>query len=281
MESIGPSLNAYNDIQALYNLPARPADAPVTPAEAVLVIDSGYSHTTVTPVVRGRVAQGAVRRLDVGGKLMTNYLKELTSIRHYNMMDETYVMNEAKEAVCYVAADFRADLERTWKNGGGGGPKGREVDERRRTKGSGGDDAAEVEGVDEGILVDYVLPDFNTRHHGLVRPYDPASHALKARKLALEAGVGGMGARGGGAAAPGGRGAGNEEPEEIMTLGNERFTVPELLLHPTDLGMNQAGLSETVMQSLHALPGGLWPALLANIVLTGGNARIPGLVERL
>jgi actin-related protein len=50
-------------------------------------------------------------RLDVGGKLLTNQLKELVSFRQWNMMDETYIMNHVKESCCYVSADFKKDLE--------------------------------------------------------------------------------------------------------------------------------------------------------------------------
>src|SRR2546421_757512 len=45
----GPALNAYNDLHALFGdtLVAPPApDAPVLPVECLLVIDSGFSHTT-------------------------------------------------------------------------------------------------------------------------------------------------------------------------------------------------------------------------------------------
>ena len=50
-------------------------------------------------------------RMDVGGKLLTNQLKEVVSYRQWNMMDETYIMNHAKEACCYVSTQFIADLE--------------------------------------------------------------------------------------------------------------------------------------------------------------------------
>jgi actin-related protein 6 len=50
-------------------------------------------------------------RLDVGGKLLTNQLKELVSFRQWNMMDETYIMNHVKESCCYVSTDFKKDLE--------------------------------------------------------------------------------------------------------------------------------------------------------------------------
>ena len=40
-----------------------------------------------------QVAHG-IRRVNVGGKLLTNYLKEVISYRAWNMMDETYLVNE-------------------------------------------------------------------------------------------------------------------------------------------------------------------------------------------
>lgn len=53
----------------------------------------------------------ALLRLDVGGKLLTNQLKELVSFRQWNMMDETYIMNHVKETCCFVTQDFKKDLE--------------------------------------------------------------------------------------------------------------------------------------------------------------------------
>ena len=80
-----------------------------------MVIDSGYSHTTVTPVLQGRPLQSAIKRLDVGGKVLTNYLTRLISLRHFDMRNDTYIVNEMKELSCYVSADFKADLEKSWK----------------------------------------------------------------------------------------------------------------------------------------------------------------------
>ncbi|KAI9840297.1 MAG: Actin- protein 6 [Sclerophora amabilis] len=239
---LGPTLNAYNDVQSIFSTPSKPATS--LPAEVLLLIDSGFSHTTVTPLLHGRPIQSAIRRLDIGGKFLTNYLKELVSIRHYNMLDEMHLMNEVKEAVCYVSSDFKGDLERTWKGGAG--------DQRSREDRGGGR---------EDIVVDYVLPDYNTKARGYMRPHDP-SLAAKLRKLKPSSAAG-------------------ETIEDFMTLGNERFTVPELLLNPGDVKMRQAGLAEVIMQSLSVLPGGLWPAMLANVVVVGGNAKLEGLVTRL
>ena len=66
-----------------------------------------------------------------------------------------------------------------------------------------------------------------------------------------------------------------------MALGNERFTVPELLFNPGDIGMKQAGLPEAVMQTMSGLPPGLWPSMLSNILVIGGNAKFDGFLARL
>lgn len=50
-------------------------------------------------------------RIDVGGKVLTNLLKEWISYRQLNVMEETYVMNECKEDICYVADDFVKHME--------------------------------------------------------------------------------------------------------------------------------------------------------------------------
>lgn len=108
-----------------------------------------------------------------------------------------------------------------------------------------------------GIAKDYVLPDFQTRMKGELREFDPAAHS-KSRKLAAGA-----------------------AQEDVITLRNERFAVPELLFHPADVGLLQSGLPNLIMRSVSGLPLGLWPGLLANVVVVGGNARIPGFRERL
>ena len=228
-------------MQSFFGAPARKPDLTALPAECLLVIDSGYSHSTVTPLYNGRPIQQAIRRLDVGGKFLTNYLKELISIRHYNMLDETYVMNEIKEAVCYVSEDFKRDLERTWK--GNSSSRQKALDDER------------------DIAVDYVLPDYNVHKSGFMRPHDHSVTA-KMRKMGSMAGVG-------------------DTVEDYMTLRNERFMVPELLFNPGDVGMKQEGLPTIALQSLSGLPPGLWPAMLANILVVGGNSKIEGFMSRL
>jgi actin-related protein 6 len=95
----------------------------------MLVVDVGFSFTHIVPIMGGSVIWSAVKRcvvfspvdvftsyevdarIDVGGKLLTNHLKELVSFRQWNMMEETYIVNDVKETCCYVSTQFSADLE--------------------------------------------------------------------------------------------------------------------------------------------------------------------------
>ncbi|KAF3761596.1 Actin/actin-like protein [Cryphonectria parasitica EP155] len=234
---IAPTFNAYEDIQTTFRTPGHDTSSAQLPVELMLLIDSGYSFTTITPIFQGRPLQSAIRRLEVGGKLLTNYLTRLLSLRHYDMRNDTYIVNEIKEKTCYVSLDFKGDLDKTWK-----GTRG----ERREPYLTGA-----------GIAKDYVLPDFHARSSGIVRDFDATSTA-KQRKLAAAA-----------------------SNEDILTLRNERFAIPEILFNPTDIGMPTPGLADLVYQVLQALPVGLWPGLLANILVVGGNTQFDGFIQRL
>jgi actin-related protein 6 len=225
-------MNAYHSLAGIAG------ELSPVPQECLLVIDTSYSDTTILPLYNGRLLQSAVRRLTVGGKLLTNYLKELSSLRHYNMMEETYLLNEIKEAVSYVAPSaqqYAQDLERTWK--------GRLGDRRE---------------LDPSVVVDYVLPDYENSIHGYARPHDPA-------KLRMRRGLQPV----------------QGPREDVLPLGNERFAVPELLFNPTDIGIQESGVSGAVMEALGVLPEALRVGLLANVVVVGGNALIEGFMGRL
>lgn len=209
-----------------------------SPQECLLVIDTSYSDTTILPLYNGKLLQSAARRLTVGGKLLTNYMKELSSLRHYNMMEETYLLNEIKEAVSYVTPSpqqYAKDLERTWK--------GRLGDRRE---------------LDNSVVVDYVLPDYENAIHGHARPHDPAKSRMRRGMQPVQ------GPR-----------------EDLLPLGNERFAVPELLFNPSDIGIQESGIPGAVMESLSVLPEALRVGLLANVVVVGGNSLIEGFMARL
>ncbi|VDC01837.1 unnamed protein product [Peniophora sp. CBMAI 1063] len=186
--------------------------------ECVLVVDTGFSYTHIVPLINGVVQWSAVKRIDVGGKLLTNHLKELVSYRQWNMMDETYIMNEVKEACCYVSQDFSADLEIC----------------RKDTKSN-------------SVVQEYVLPDFTSNRRGRVRDRDEMP----------------------------------VDSDQVLYMGNERFSVPEVLFQPDYLGLRQAGLAPTIAQSIALLPEELQGMFWANIGLIGGNSKLPGLAKRL
>ncbi|KAA8909078.1 actin family [Sphaerosporella brunnea] len=219
---VGPATIPWNDLPALFS-GQPPTPPPTKPAEAALIVDTGFSHTHIYTTLLGQPWNSATRRIDIGGKFLTNYLKELVSLRTWNMMEEPYLISQVKEAVCFVSTDFSGDLERC---------------KRLRLP-------------QNPIVRDYVLPDYNTGKGGFAR-----NHIPKQR----------------GPAAP--------DDEQVMVLGNERFAVPELLFNPADVGLKQAGVVECVLQALEMVPERMRPVLLANIVLTGGNANIPGFQQR-
>lgn len=112
--------------------------------------------------------------------------------------------------------------------------------------------------IDTSIVVDYVLPDYEAVKRGFARPHNPKI-SRKDRALGLDGGP----------------------KEHLITIANERFTVPELLFTPSDIGMQQEGIPGTILQSLHSLPKGLWQPFLANILVVGASSKFPGFMERL
>lgn len=70
---------------------------------------------------------------------------------------------------------------------------------------------------------EYLLPDFLTRHRGAIYTPD-IERAENAQKI---------------------------------TLSVERFAIPEILFRPSDMGLNQIGIVEALLQSFSAIPEGL------------------------
>jgi hypothetical protein len=56
---------------------------------------------------------GGAQRLNLGGKALTNLLKETVSYRSLNMAEEGYLMETVKDALCWVSQVGR------WGWGGG------------------------------------------------------------------------------------------------------------------------------------------------------------------
>lgn len=258
------------------------------------IVDSGFSLTHVVPTKHGNAIVSAIRRINIGGKLLTNLLKETVSYRQWNMRDEYFIINEVKEKVCFVTTDF--DKKITYA---------------RYTK--------------EGQRCfdrDFVLPDFVNTSNGSVRlPLALQSekelndvvnlasykfHDTKKVKNPLK------GARGDcinrhideskvvkkKCIVPGeileGKIEKNlrqrdgkkekkteEQERQVLKLSVERFSIPEVLFRPSDIGLNQVGIAEAIVQSISACNPIYHAAMYNNIVLTGGTFNIPNLAQRL
>nr|CAD7409311.1 unnamed protein product [Timema cristinae] len=69
--------------------------------------------------------------------------------------------------------------------------------------------------------------------------------------------------------------------QQTLRLNNERFTVPEILFSPSDVGIPQMGIAEAITHSITSCPVETHPHLFANILLTGGCTLFKGFSERL
>lgn len=186
--------------------------------QCTLVVDTGYSFTNIVPYIKGKKYWAGIRRIDVGGKVLTNHLKEILSYRQLNVMDETYVINQVKEDSCFVSQDFMKDME-----------------------------IASKKGAENPIAKDYVLPDYTSIRRGYLRDIVKPDEDLE---------------------------------QQTLRLNNERFSIPELLFHPSDVGIPQMGIPEAIMHSINACPEENMESLLENIILYGGNALFPGFRDR-
>ena len=70
------------------------------------------------------------------------------------------------------------------------------------------------------------------------------------------------------------------DPEQMLNLTTETIKGPEMLFNPIDVGIQQGGIVDAIIQSIKSCHSDLMGPLLSNILLVGGNANIPGFRER-
>eukprot|EP00949_MAST-11_sp_MAST-11-sp1_P000045 g45.t1 len=76
-----------------------------------VVVDTGDGVTHVVPVYEGFVPPHLIRRLDVAGRHITQYLIKLLLLRGYafNASADLETVRKMKEELCYVAADIEQE----------------------------------------------------------------------------------------------------------------------------------------------------------------------------
>jgi len=206
-------------------------------------VDAGFSATHTVPIFGGKALNFATRRLNLGGKLLTNQMKTMISYRSFNVMQETHLINDIK-----VALDFSSDLAST-----------------------------RFKGKKNTLRREFVMPDYVKHTRGQIR--DPGQIASVAQ-IACE---GACNASSGLTDPPPPKKKQQEiaGDEQVLLLSNERIAIPELLHHPSDVGVEQAGIAECLVQSVEACVPDVREALFSNIVLTGGTTLLPNFKERL
>jgi actin beta/gamma 1 len=68
---------------------------------------------------------------------------------------------------------------------------------------------------------------------------------------------------------------------QVITIGNERFRCPEVLFQPAFIGHEQAGLHETIYNSIMKCDVDIRKDLYLNVVLAGGSSMFPGIGDRI
>ncbi|CAG8529397.1 16525_t:CDS:2 [Cetraspora pellucida] len=68
---------------------------------------------------------------------------------------------------------------------------------------------------------------------------------------------------------------------QVIATGNGRFRVPEALFQPSFLGIEAAGIHETIYNSIMKCDVDIHKDLYGNIALSGGNTMFPGFADRL
>uniref|UniRef100_A0A4W3GQ93 Actin-related protein 6 n=1 Tax=Callorhinchus milii TaxID=7868 RepID=A0A4W3GQ93_CALMI len=165
-----------------------------------LVVDSGYSFTHIVPYCKGKKMNEGICRINVGGKLLANHLKEIISYRYVASTN-------------YTAREMASEANT--------------------------------------VMRDYILPDFSTIKKGFCKPREEMVFSGKYKTS-----------------------------EQILRLTNERFAVPEILFHPSDIGIQEMGIPEAIVHSVQNLPEEMHPHFYNNIILTGGNTLLPGFRDR-
>ena len=79
--------------------------------ESGMVLDIGYDNSYAIPIICGNELTDKFKKLDIGGKHITDYLIKLLQIKGYSLNPITNFdnINKIKEKLCFVSIDFESD----------------------------------------------------------------------------------------------------------------------------------------------------------------------------
>ncbi|OMJ92923.1 hypothetical protein SteCoe_4266 [Stentor coeruleus] len=77
-----------------------------------LVFGSGHGVTHVVPIYEGYAIPHAIRRIDLAGKEITDYLETFLADKLNSTIIAKEIANDVKEKLCYVAVDFQEEMKK-------------------------------------------------------------------------------------------------------------------------------------------------------------------------
>lgn len=332
-----------------------------------IIVDLGHSCTNIMPFSSFFPIGKGVKRVDIGGKALTNALAESLSFRQFNVMEDPILVSRIKQELCYVSLDFISEMAiaEKMKNQTAlqkSKQKRDQVEARLSSSASSSSSSFSAlpvpicidERLSEGYRLccelskshaistphfqslqnheisdqntntinygtqrDYVLPDYAGIPHGYVRggPHDPSNVKKDAKDTGSMEGleedesnqrqssssssssstfIPSIGAKrprnadtprisrmGVASATALDLVGNNDDDSQVLTLLTERFSIPEILFNPSDIGMNQCGIAEAIAEAIQECPKEIRPIMWSSIILVGGGALLPGLEARL
>lgn len=272
---------------------------------------SSTQSSTVVETVRKSALinpRATIRRLALGGRHMINLWKYYATYRHWNLMDQEWLLRRVLQQTAFVSLEFRMDMQHAAQTRPGLRSfdrdfvlpdfcrtfegtvqipralilmRQRQQQQQAEEDGDSADDSdVKEEDMDEED-VDMEVETEQERKETTAaisnendeEEVDEEEETIeeKRKRILAEQKVEER------------RRAMEREEQQVLPVSVERFAIPEILFRPSDVGlpMEWAGLPKMIVQSVQSCPAAYQPALYSSIRLVGGIANLPNLKERL
>jgi actin-related protein len=264
------------------------------------LVDLGWSATQIVPTYRSRMMEpAAIRRLPVAGRHLINMWKYFVSYKQFNLMDQTWILKNVLHETAYCSMQFGDDIRLAQRVPAGRRPYDREyvlpdaqnnfqgsvrlppalqkqVDGEKENEEDEEENSDDDSDVDEKEMQEADEDDDGDNDEredeAEERNSDDEESPEERRRRLLKQREEDQRQR-----------RELEEEQQVLNLTVERFSIPEALFRPSDVGLPSeiAGLPAAIVQSIDACPEPFQAALYQSIHLVGGLSQLPNLKDRL